>query len=132
MSRIDIGKTSVVSVSMLLSAVSSVSAAPQDIEIDKEYSLDQEIMNQINKISESKSIKDSVANVFDTLVEKMKEGDKNLIEKYFSDYLDEDGVMVAQTFDSDNLRNCRISNSACYTNCYSNCHGACHGSRGWR
>jgi purine-nucleoside phosphorylase len=137
MKDVNVKNTAIVSASMMLSAVSSVSASPAEIQVEKDFDVDEGIMAQIDKIAESKNVKNSLAQVFSVLINKIQDEDKKLIEKYFSEYLNADGTEFAQSsFDYDNLRNCNvgdtISYSACYSNCHGACHRACHGSRGWR
>lgn len=127
--------TAIISVSMVLSAVSSVSASPSDLKIDKDFDVSSDLVEEINKITSSKNVHEGLAKLFYNLVNKLSDDDATLYEKYFAEYSDTTANKLAQV-SNDSLGNCFVSLSGCYTNCYGNCHGACHGachgSRGWR
>lgn len=122
---------------MILSAASAVaSPAVESLNKDENFSVSDELLDEIGKIASKKDVNAQVSKLFNALVTKLSEDDRTLADKYFAEYLqqDSDGNNIVSFDVASTARLCSVS--SCYTNCYSNCHGACHGachgSRGWR
>lgn len=128
-----------ISASMILSATSAIAQVKggDSIQIDDNFSVSDEVMNNIDVALQKKDVTSAVSAAFDSIVTKFKDDDATLAERYFSEYITTEqnvGIQVAQrlgaaTTESTDIAACGIT---CYSNCYSACHGACHASRGWR